>query len=211
MAGITKYERQLRSRLDDADQWPAFSSGTFLDRLEKIASRAMMNGTTEGCVAAILIYHQLVEEMLRLLIRDAQFLIQLAVFPSHIALHEKRKQVFGQLQQELRDLVDFGGKSRFLVKIDQINSIRIGIVHKLTQRGSLGELTRETRRANRLYDNAFGIFDQAHDDFRVTFHSYLRIFSNCIERAEVELPDFVYMISEPRPMNRPFSLPPDRS
>jgi hypothetical protein len=170
--GITKYERQLRARLKDSDQWPAFSSGAFLDRLETIASRAMMKGTTEGCLATILIYHQLVEEMLRLLIRDAQFLIQLAVFPSHIAFREKRKQMFGQLRQELRDLVDFGGKSRFLVKIDQINSIRVGIVHKLTQRGSLDGLTRETRRAKRLYDDAFAIFDQAHDDFRVAFHSY---------------------------------------
>ena len=174
MAGITKYERELRARLKDSDHWPAFSSGAFLGRLDSIASRAMSKATTEGCLATILIYHQLVEEMLRLLIRDAQFLIQLAVFPVRIAFREKRKQMFGQLQQELKDLVDFDGKSRFLAKIDQINAIRVGIVHKLTQRGSLGGLTREARRAKRLYDEAFAIFDQAHDNFRVAFHGYKR-------------------------------------
>lgn len=172
MAGIRKYERELRARLKDSAQWPALSSSAFLDRLDSIASRAMAKATTEGYLATILIYHQLVEEMLRLLIRDAQFLIQLAVFPSQIAFREKRTQMFGQLQQELRDSVDFKGKDRFLDKTDQINSIRIGIVHKLTQRGSLDGLTREARRAKRLYDDAFAIFDQAHDNFRVTFHGH---------------------------------------
>ena len=80
MAGIAKYERELRARIKDSGQWPAFSSGAFLNRLDSIASRAMLKGTTEGCLATILIYHQLVEEMVRLLIRDAQFLIQLGSF-----------------------------------------------------------------------------------------------------------------------------------
>jgi hypothetical protein len=145
VAGIAKYERELRARLKDSGEWPAFSSGAFLNRLDRIASRAMLKGTTEGCLATILIYQQLGEEMLRLLIRDAQFLIQLAVFPSRIAFREKRKQMFGQLQQELKDLVDFEGKNRFLTKIDQINSIRVGIVHKLAQRGSPGGLTPRSR------------------------------------------------------------------
>jgi hypothetical protein len=172
VAGISNYERELRARLKDSRQWPAFSSEAFLDRLASIASRAMLKGTPDGCLASILIYHQLVEEMLRLLIRDAQFLIQLAVFPSRIEFREKRKQMFGQLHQDLKALVDFEGKSRFLAKTEQINSIRIGIVHKLTQRGSVAGLTREARRAKRLYDDAFVVFDQAHDNFRVAFHGY---------------------------------------
>jgi hypothetical protein len=172
VAGIAKYERELRARLKDSGQWPAFSSGAFLERLDSIASRTILKGTTEGSLATILIYHQLIEEMLRLLIRDAQFLMQLAVFPSRIAFRDRRKQMFGQLQQELKDLVDFEGKTRFLAKTEQINSIRVGVVHKLTERGSLAGLTREARRAKRLYDDAFVIFDQAHDNFRVAFHGY---------------------------------------
>jgi hypothetical protein len=172
VAGITKYERDLRARLKDSARWPAFSSGAFLDRLDSIASGAMTKRTAESCLAAILICHQLAEEMLRLLIRDAQFLIQLAVFPSKIEFHEKPKQMFGQIRQELKDSVDFEGKTRLLAKADQLNSIRIGIVHKLTRRGSLGGLTREARRAKRLYHEAFAIFDQAHDNFRVAFKDY---------------------------------------
>jgi hypothetical protein len=107
VAGITKYERDLRARLKNPDRWPVFPSPRFLDRLEGIASRAIMKRTIEGYLATILIYHQLAEEMLRLLIQDAHFLIQLAVFPSHIVFREKRKQMFGQLQQELKDLVPY--------------------------------------------------------------------------------------------------------
>lgn len=114
----------------------------------------MLKETTDGCLATILIYHQLFEEMLRLLIR-AQFLIQLAVFPSRIAFRDKRKQIFGQLQQELKDLVDFEGKSRFFGQGRANQRDSSGVVHKLTQRGSLAGLTREARRAKRLYYDAF--------------------------------------------------------
>jgi hypothetical protein len=172
MAGITKYERQLRARLKDSDHWPSFSDPAFLDRLDGIASRAMMERTTEGYLAAILIYHQLAEELLRLLIRDAQFLIQLGVFPYPIVFREKTKQTFGQLQQELRNSLDFDGRKQLSRSIDQLNAIRIGIVHRLSLRGSLKGLTREARKAKRLYEEAFTIFDQAHDNFRLAFKDH---------------------------------------
>jgi hypothetical protein len=172
MAGITKYEGQLRARLKDSAQWPAFPDGAFLDRLDRTASHSMIRRTTEGYLAAILIYHQLAEEMLRLLIRDVQFLVQLGVFPSRITFRERPKLTFGQLQQELKDSVEFEGRIAFLRRVDQLNAIRIGIVHKLTKRGSLKGLAREARRAERIYKAVFKIFDQTHDDFRVAFHGY---------------------------------------
>ena len=132
----------------------------------------MLKGTTEGCLATILIYHQLVEEMLRLLIRDAQFLIQLGVFPSRMAFREKRKQMFGQLQQELKDLVDFEGKNRFLTKIEQINSIRVRDRSQANSARLTWRINPRSTSSQQLYDDAFVIFDQAHDNFRVAFHGY---------------------------------------
>jgi hypothetical protein len=172
MAGITKYERQLRARLKDSEQWPAFPDGAFLDRLDRIASGSLTKRTTEGYLAAILIYHQLAEEMIRLLIQDVRFLVQLGVLPFRITFREKPKLTFGQLQQELKDSVEFEEKAAFLRRVDQLNAIRIGIVHKLTKRGSLAGLARETQRAERIYRAVFKTFERAHDSFCVDFHGY---------------------------------------
>ena len=172
MAGLTRYERETRRRLRDPESWPSFDRPEFLDRLDKVANRALERRTVEGYLAAILVFHQLTEEMLRLLIRDSQFLVQVALFPLRITPPIRRKQTFGQLQQELRASVDFLGKDRFLSIIDKINAVRIEVVHKLTARNSMGGLRRESVTAKRLYEKAYVIFDETHDDFRVMFSRF---------------------------------------
>jgi len=127
-----------------------------------------------GTLAAVLIYHQLVEEMLRLLVRDSHFVTQVALRPSRIEFASQPRQMFGQLQQEIREAVDFSQKAKLLKLADAINRIRVEVVHKLTRRGSLSGLTRDARRAKSTYDRIFAIFDDAHDDFRVVLSAYKR-------------------------------------
>jgi len=172
MAGLNKYDRALCYRLHDSTRWPDFPDGNFLDRLDRVATRALAKRTTEGYLAAILIYHQLAEEILRLLLCDAQFHIQLAVFPVHIAFADRPKQMFGQLQQQLAETVDFWEKDRLIEKANQLNSVRIGIVHKLTRRGSLAGVAKEAKKARRLCEAIFGHFEVAHDSFRLIFHDF---------------------------------------
>jgi hypothetical protein len=70
---MTKYERQLVGRLKDPTQWPDFEDPDFLNRLDAVAERALQKRSVEGNLAAVLIYHQLVEEMLRLIVQTANF------------------------------------------------------------------------------------------------------------------------------------------
>jgi len=172
VAGLSKYERDLRARLRDPTLWPEFDRPNFLQRLDAVAAGALRKATVEGHLAAILIYHQLVEEMVRLLIRDSQFLVQVALRPWPIEFPPRRKQVFGQLQQELRESVAFSHKDRFLAVTDRINAIRVDVVHKLTRRGSLSGLRRDALKARRLYERAYSIFDDVHDGFRVDLHGF---------------------------------------
>jgi len=59
-----------------------------------------------------------------------------------------------------------------LVKLtDAINEIRNGIAHRLTSRGSFTGLRGDARRVARAYERAFKVFEAAHDEFRVAFHS----------------------------------------
>jgi len=170
--GLTNYERSLRARLRNPSHWPDFTSAEFLQRLESAAIRALRKRSVEGPLAAILIYHQLVEEILRLLVQDSRFLTQAALRPWRIEFPSRTRQMFGQLQQDLQHAVAFQQKSRLLALSERLNRIRIDVVHRLTQRGSLAGLTRDARRARRLYERIFDIFVSVHDDFRVGLNGF---------------------------------------
>jgi hypothetical protein len=169
MAGLSKYEREIRGQLRDPKNWPGFEQIDFLDRLNRAADRAVTKRTVEGYLAAIVIYHQLTEDLLRILVRDGQFLIRISLFPGRIQFPIRKRQMFGDVVRELREGVEFRGRERLLKTAEQLNGIRIDAVHKLTRRGTLAGLARDARRAKALFERAFDVFDDAHDDFRVAF------------------------------------------
>ncbi len=172
MGRQTAYEKALRARLRDPQLWPAIPSTAFLNRLDRLASRAYERNTVDGALAAVLVYHQLTEEMVRLLIQDIRFFVQLAVFPAEITFSDRRRQMFGQLAQELDDGLDFPGKERFLRRAARLNKIRIQVVHALPRRGNLAGLRTQARRAQRLYQQCFWTFSEAHDWFRLSFKDF---------------------------------------
>jgi hypothetical protein len=169
---MTKYERSLVARLKDADQWPRFEDVHFLDRLDVVAERALRKRSIEGNLAAVLIYHQLVEEMLRLLVHDSQFLVQVALRPRPIEFSKPSKRMFGLLQEDLRRSLGFRQRDQLLALAEEINALRIEVVHKLTRRRSFAGLARDGRRAKRLYERIFRIFEDVHDDFRLGLNDF---------------------------------------
>lgn len=170
MASFTRHERELRRRLKDSDSWPAFLNPNFAERLERTGIRALGRRSTDGDVTAIVIFHQLTEQMLRVLIADAQFFVSVSVMPTRITFLDPRRQTFGQVLALLRNGVEFRNKDRLLKLAGALNDIRNGVAHRLLQRGSLAGLRRDAQRSHRLFDRIFSIFDAAHDEFRVTFH-----------------------------------------
>src|SRR5690242_10587933 len=96
------YQKELLLRIRDNEKWPSFGRPTFLNELGEIADDAYAKNSIEGYLASLLIYHQLCEEMVKLLLRDCQFFIQLSVFPSEIHFPEKRRLTFGQIIEGLR-------------------------------------------------------------------------------------------------------------
>jgi hypothetical protein len=169
---LNAYSQALKRRLQDRTRWPDFPDAEFLDRLDRAAERALAKRTVEGYLAAVLIYHQLVEEIFRLLLSDAQFHVQLAIFPTPIKFIDRPKKMFGQLQQQLQETLDFPSKDRLLKKSNQLNSLRIGFVHKLTRRASLAGVAKEARKMQRIYGAIFADFEAAHDNFRLIFHDF---------------------------------------
>ncbi len=166
------YKIELISTIRDSDTWPSFERPDFLDELDEIANQAFSKNTIEGYLASLLIYHQLSEEMIRLLLKDAQFFIQLSVFPIEIIFPEKKKLMFGQLIEELKSAISFEGKDEFINKCSELNKYRIEIVHKLTKRSSLSDIEINLSTVKRLYDEIYELFDNMHDWFRLCFKDF---------------------------------------
>ncbi len=127
------YATDLTATIRDSDKYPYFERPDFLDELDDVADEALSKNTIEGYLASLLIFHQLCEEMVRLLLKDAHFFVQLSVFPAEISFPEKKRFMFGQLIEELKSTISFEGKDDFIEKCMELNRHRIDIVHHLTE------------------------------------------------------------------------------
>jgi len=112
------------------------------------------------------------EECVRLLLKDAQFFIQLSVFPAEMYFSEKKKLMFGQLIEELKSTISFENKNEFIEKCMSLNKDRIDIVHRLTKRNSLADLEAQLLKVKNLYDELYILFEDIHDWFRVCFKDF---------------------------------------
>jgi hypothetical protein len=176
------YKEDLIQTIRDSDKWPSLDRPDFLVDLNTIADEAFEKNTVEGYLAALLVYHQLCEELVRLVLRDAQFFIQLSVFPSEMFFPEKKKVMFGQLIEELKSTISFENKEDFINKCLELNKSRIEIVHNLTRITTLDKIGEGVSRVKYLFDEIYGLFEETHDFFRVCFKDF---------RKDVEWDDFL--------------------
>jgi hypothetical protein len=168
------YTENLLSRIRNSDDWPAFERPDFLDELNAVADNAFSKDSIEGYLASMLIYHQVSEEMLRLLISDTQFFIQLAVFPAELNFPTQSKMTYGDVIKYLTDAISFKNKEELIYKAQELNRIRIELVHKLTSQTGLADIKNFVVVAKAIHDEMFRLFEEAHDYFRVCFHDFYK-------------------------------------
>jgi hypothetical protein len=166
------YEEDIKRRVRTTELWPDYESPDFLDKLDELACVSLEKNTVEGALASVLIYHQLSEEMLRLLLQSAQFYIQLAIFPAEITFPEHKRQMFGQLLEEVRNTMSFVNKTEILELAASLNKHRIDLVHKLASRQTLSDIVFQATEVKQIFENLFIKFDDARDDFRVAFKDF---------------------------------------
>ena len=166
------YQDNLIRLSKDGNKWPSFDRPDFLIELNVLADDALSKNTIEGYLAALLIYHQICEEMVRLLLEDAHFFIQLSVFPNEITFPKRNKVMFGQILDELKSTISFDGKDDFIKKCDELNTLRIEIVHNLTRQSSVKGIKSQLAKVRILFDEIYQLFDVAHDTWRVAFKDF---------------------------------------
>lgn len=126
------YVDRILSKLENSDNWPGFHRPDFLEELNELADNAYDSKTVEGYLASVLIYHQLTEELIKILIECSTFNIQLCVFPQEYQNRKLKNKMFGELIKELNQGVLDNETHQLLGKAYKINDLRINVVHKLT-------------------------------------------------------------------------------
>ena len=166
------YKHELIARIKDFNKWPAFDRPDFLQELNTVGDDAFSKGTVEGYLASILIYHQITEEMIKLLLECCDFLIQVAIFPAEIQFKRNGRRMFGQILDNLEKSVSFEKKEEYISKCKELNEIRIRMVHRLTRKSSLQNIKDQSSRIKGIFDNIYCLFEEIHDDFKVSFNRY---------------------------------------
>ncbi len=156
----------MSNKVLDRNNWPSFRNASFLNVLDAVATRAYGQKTTEGYLAALIIYQQLVEEIIRMLIRNSEFLIECYIYPFQINFRKHDGKMFGQLLQDFSVCVNFPQKQKLLASCNKLNEIRTLGVHEITQQKNLTEIRKTVKEARKIYSEIFNLFVPARDYFR---------------------------------------------
>ena len=159
-------------KIKDYSQWPSFEDSDHLSELDALADNANGLGTLEGYLAALAIYHQLCDEMAKLLLRDSQFFIELSCYPTEINFPKPKQQMAGQVLSQLEFTVEFEGKQEFIDKCRTMNSIRNSVFHNLTKQTSLLVLHNKLSQVSDIYEEIFTLFKSSHDWFLLCFKGF---------------------------------------
>ena len=166
------YLKNIIQKLSDNEQWPHFEKGDFLDDLNELADKSFANNSTEGYLSALLIYHQICEEMIKLLIESSTFLIQLSIFPQQYKNRHLKDKMFGQLINELNYSIIDNETILFISKCQELNKIRINMVHKITLTNSINEISIQSQKAQNIFNEIFSLFETINDNYRASFSYY---------------------------------------
>ncbi|OQW66207.1 MAG: hypothetical protein BVN29_06965 [Nitrospira sp. ST-bin5] len=168
---MLNYHHEISERITNRAKWPNFERSDFLIELNAIAEDSFLHKTIDGYLGALLIYHQLAEEILKLLLEDSQFLIQLRVYPAPIRFPQRRRQMFGNLLDELESTLDFELKPEIIEYARGINDRRIRLVHGLTRESSTENIDKDIRWVKSCFTLLFDCFSNAHHSFLQQFEA----------------------------------------
>jgi hypothetical protein len=130
------FEDQIARRM-----WPQETRGGFYLDVLQLADEAAVAGDQPHSIAAILLYQQLVEEMLHLIDYWCYFELAIGVHPTIYTYRSPERIMFGQLVEKIRHNQDFPGKTLLLQNAQKLNSdCRIPAAHKLLHRGTLPQM-----------------------------------------------------------------------
>lgn len=177
---------KIIEKIMDAEKWPSIQLSENLELLNEMADHSFSLNTFEGMLAATLMYHQIIEAMCMHLLEDCHFFIQLSVYPTELEFSVPYDKMLGFYIKELKSSISFSQKEEFIGKVEEFNSYRIDVVHKM-RRSNLDMLSIELSVVKKCFDEIYDLYDSIQDDFRVDFHGFKKdVFIDYLEEDEID-------------------------
>jgi len=110
--------------------------------------------------------------MVKVLIQCSTFYLQCVVFPSEINLKKVKGKMFGQLLAILEDGVIDENTQKFIKKCKLMNTIRVKMVHKITLKTDIHEISSQINPVKKLYNEIYDLFDEIFKNYRLIFKNY---------------------------------------
>lgn len=150
--------------LFDTSKWPTYENIESLRVLDEMADDAHHSFTDVGYISSILIRHQLLEEVIMHLVRFSHLVLHCSLYPEVINIDLPRKPMTGNLIQKLKDSIEFDKKKEFIEICEELNKLRIDIVHYLKKDSTLNNLRVKADQYEKLLDQSFTIHSECQKD-----------------------------------------------
>lgn len=139
------YNKSIISKMSNEENWPKINNIDLVRKLIEIADKQFANKSLEGYLSSILIYHQVVEELLINLLKLSNLYVQAEIWPTKLDLKIKDKLMFGQILEEHKRSINFDKKEQLLKECNDFNKIRIKFVHHLLKFKNESEIESEAK------------------------------------------------------------------
>ena len=161
-----EYFRKLEEFILSEELWPAFRNPESIAELERVAAEVYSKGSLEGSLSSILIYQQIAEEMVWVLLKDCQSMIKICLMgQAEIIFSDQHKAMFGRLIDELKNTINFENKIEFIRECNALNSIRISVVHGLSKNTELAEIRTMAEQAKKHFESIRALYTESHKYF----------------------------------------------
>ncbi|MGO4722984.1 MULTISPECIES: hypothetical protein [unclassified Inquilinus] len=166
------YSKDLETRIRNRKAWPYFSNPDFLNTLDQLAEEAHSHQTIDGYLAGLLVHHQLIEEMTRLLVECSHLFIQMSIYPVEIQFKERSRPMMGYWISQLEETIEFDYKLKFIESAKKFNSVRNAIFHGITKHSSHDDIIEKIKPTLSLYNDVYHNFLESYDWFCLSFKDW---------------------------------------
>ena len=161
------FESEIIEKIKNSSNWPTFEKPDYLGMLNQLADDALKSSEKFAPISAILIYQQLVEELLRLILSFSGFLIQARMWPWKVESKELKGAMFGRVFDELKKTVEFQHRDQILIIANEINEIRIQVAHGLAKFESIEPLRAKAIEVENKFNELFRLYEETDEWFRL--------------------------------------------
>lgn len=175
---LVNYGESLAKQLSNPDGYLYAKDSDVLSSLDGMAHDAFDQRTSAGQLMAVVIWHQLAEEILRILYRYSQLLSKASLYPVKIDEISADDRTLGQLLRIHATTVVFDRKANIRIASTTLNSIRQQVAHEITRHSSEIDILGLCSPARDAMDSLF-------EDWRAAMRWFYSQFDRCKQNDQI--------------------------